>query len=210
MGQPSQSSQRTSNIFDEAALYVDYDLQRNIHHTGHDEYCVADHGVADLPRPPAGVPPHAGTTSAAHHEEIAANTIAPASSSLLETKTKMKTKRLFRKTAMCKHLLAHGCCPRYDNCHFAHSVDELQERPSLDKTSWCKTFRNFGVCEDPTCRFAHCAEELRSTVNYRHTKPCRFFYASSGKSCITDGLRSMPVLENYCIHGRHCRFSHGG
>lgn len=72
-----------------------------------------------------------------------------------------KFKAQFRKTSLCKFHLA-GACKKGNMCAFAHTNDELLERPDLTNTKLCRYQLNHGKCEDPNCKHAHHPDELRA------------------------------------------------
>lgn len=73
--------------------------------------------------------------------------------------------QVFEKTKMCKfHLL--GNCLRGDDCHFAHTKEDLHAPPDLARTKLCKTLIETGMCNDPECTYAHDAEELRTVPGF--------------------------------------------
>lgn len=95
----------------------------------------------------------------------------------------------FSKTEMCKfHLL--GTCRKGTTCAFAHSKDEMKERPDLSRTRLCRAFLQTGQCNNKNCTYAHSKDELRATGNFHKTKLCRFW----------------PV--GHCTLGAKCRFAH--
>ena len=70
--------------------------------------------------------------------------------------TKHKTQRLLRKTQLCSAFQETGECAYGAKCHFAHSQDELQDKPDLTATSLCKYFAKKGTCSAGSeCKFAH-------------------------------------------------------
>merc|ERR1719456_1946622 len=80
---------------------------------------------------------------------------------------------------------------RGSSCAFAHSEEELRNRPILNKTSLCKLKLAGAECLDPECRFAHSAHELQSTNSFFKTKMCRHFLSAAG-----------------CKLGDNCRHAH--
>lgn len=93
------------------------------------------------------------------------------------------------KTEMCKFFLQSNC-GKGSRCCYAHSLNELREKPDLARTSMCRSFLKSGNCDDPHCLFAHSERQLRTTMGFFKTKICRF--AASGR----------------CKHGNACRFAH--
>lgn len=56
-----------------------------------------------------------------------------------------------------------GSCNRGRECSFAHSTDDLQEKPDLYKTKLCTDFMMSGACKNiGECKFAHGKHDLRS------------------------------------------------
>eukprot|EP00933_Yihiella_yeosuensis_P025670 TRINITY_DN19915_c0_g1_i4.p1 TRINITY_DN19915_c0_g1~~TRINITY_DN19915_c0_g1_i4.p1 ORF type:complete len:397 (-),score=65.51 TRINITY_DN19915_c0_g1_i4:120-1310(-) len=66
-----------------------------------------------------------------------------------------------RRTKLCEHFIRNRC--RFgSDCSFAHSADELLEKPNLRKTILCVRWNQKGYCKDgSSCRFAHGRAELR-------------------------------------------------
>jgi len=93
------------------------------------------------------------------------------------------------KTEMCKFFLSSSCV-KGSRCAYAHSRNEIRDKPDLACTSMCKTFLQTGNCDKPDCTFAHSERQLRTTTAFFKTKVCRF--AASGR----------------CKHGSDCRFAH--
>jgi len=93
------------------------------------------------------------------------------------------------KTEMCKFFLQSNC-GKGSRCCYAHSLNEMREKPDLARTSMCRSFLKSGNCDDPHCLFAHSERQLRTTMGFFKTKICRF--AASGR----------------CKHGSACRFAH--
>lgn len=93
------------------------------------------------------------------------------------------------KTEMCKFFLQSNC-GKGSRCCYAHTLNELREKPDLARTSMCRSFLKSGNCDDPHCLFAHSERQLRTTMGFFKTKICRF--AASGR----------------CKHGSVCRFAH--
>jgi len=97
----------------------------------------------------------------------------------------------FFKTKPCS-LFSLNICKKGDECPFAHSSDELRDKPNLFKTQLCQTFLQDGHCEKgENCTFAHGETELRSTPDLFKTALCHLW--SQGK----------------CSSGNDCRFAHG-
>lgn len=95
-----------------------------------------------------------------------------------------------RKTKFCMYHL-QGVCQFGDSCAFAHSCEELQEAPDLQKTRLCPVESSEGVCEDPKCSFAHGEQELRSTDLFYKKALCMWYE------------------KGRCRNGDRCRFAHG-
>lgn len=96
-----------------------------------------------------------------------------------------------QKTKLCRfHILS--CCSRGRLCVFAHSLEELRERPNLRRTKMCPALQQQGGCSrGELCNFAHSEGELRSTPEFYKTSICSA--VASGKTC--------PM-------GSSCRFAH--
>jgi len=113
---------------------------------------------------------------------------------LLKTKYKPGGFRVyhdFYKTKMC-NLFLLNLCKKGNDCPFAHSEDEIREKPNLEKTKLCPQFLEEGKCNKGNrCAFAHGEEELRSTPDLFKTAICNLW--SQGK----------------CTSGERCRFAHG-
>lgn len=90
---------------------------------------------------------------------------------------------------MCKFFL-QGQCDHGGACSYAHSPDEIRNKPDLTNTSMCKMFAREGHCTLPDCRFAHSEAQLRATSGFFKMKMCGF--AQSGR----------------CKNGDNCRFAH--
>ena len=63
-----------------------------------------------------------------------------------------------RKTELCQNFL-HGCCAK-ENCRFARSPEEVQEKPDLTRTKMCRAVQDGKECVRKDCTFAHSEEEL--------------------------------------------------
>mmetsp|Transcript_30141 Transcript_30141/g.69349 ORF Transcript_30141/g.69349 Transcript_30141/m.69349 type:complete len:684 (+) Transcript_30141:210-2261(+) len=100
-----------------------------------------------------------------------------------------KHSKQLTKTVMCRFFL-QGTCGKGSRCAYAHTSDEMRDKPDLSFTSMCRTFLQIGSCPDPDCTFAHSEAQLRTTAGFFKTKRCRF--AASGR----------------CRHGNTCRFAH--
>eukprot|EP00405_Crypthecodinium_cohnii_P012759 CAMPEP_0206431196 /NCGR_PEP_ID=MMETSP0324_2-20121206/7230_1 /ASSEMBLY_ACC=CAM_ASM_000836 /TAXON_ID=2866 /ORGANISM="Crypthecodinium cohnii, Strain Seligo" /LENGTH=599 /DNA_ID=CAMNT_0053897097 /DNA_START=437 /DNA_END=2238 /DNA_ORIENTATION=+ len=97
----------------------------------------------------------------------AAPSLVAAAASALEDPRKERV-TIFQRTKMCKFFLL-GCCSRGDQCHFAHSKEQLSELPNLYRTKLCRTLINTGSCTDETCRYAHNKDELRNVEGFSGT-----------------------------------------
>jgi len=96
----------------------------------------------------------------------------------------------FYKTKICPLYLL-SICMKGNECPFAHSEEELREKPNLVKTKLCEAFLQ-GCCKyGEQCNFAHGEDELRSTPDLFKTAICNLW--SQGK----------------CLAGERCRFAHG-
>ena len=59
------------------------------------------------------------------------------------------------------------------NCNYAHSENELREKPNLSKTKLCEEYATTGTCtKGEICLFAHGELELRSTPDLFKTSLC--------------------------------------
>lgn len=92
------------------------------------------------------------------------------------------------KTRMCSYHIK-GFCKAGNSCCFAHSKDEVQVAPNLQKTRLCEDFAA-GRCNKTNCPFAHGAAELRTTEVFYKSKLCTWHE----KGC--------------CQNGTSCRFAH--
>lgn len=96
-----------------------------------------------------------------------------------------------KKTKLCPNI-KQGHCIKGDRCNFAHTADELRNRPNLHKTKMCPNIQKKGGCEfGDSCNFAHSELELRSTPDIYKTSLCNNFMAGE------------------CKLGDLCRFAHG-
>jgi len=113
---------------------------------------------------------------------------------LLRDKYKQSNNKVYHdffKTKPCS-LFNLNICKKGDDCPFAHSSDELRDKPNLFKTQLCQTFLQEGHCEKgENCTFAHGESELRSTPDLFKTALCHLW--SQGR----------------CPSGDECRFAHG-
>jgi len=97
----------------------------------------------------------------------------------------------FYKTKICS-LNNLNICKKGKACPFAHSMDELRDKPNLYKTKLCDAFLANGSCSrGEQCTFAHGETELRSTPDLFKTAICHLW------------------SEGRCVAGDHCRFAHG-
>jgi len=113
---------------------------------------------------------------------------------LLKMKYKQSSNKVYHdffKTKMCS-LYSLSICKKGKECPFAHSPDELREKPNLYKTKLCETFLQTGNCKHgEKCNFSHGESELRSTPDLFKTAICNLW--TQGK----------------CVAGERCRFAHG-
>lgn len=103
--------------------------------------------------------------------------------------THIPRKKQFYKTKMCPWY-SSGKCDRGDECHFAHSQEELNPIPDLSFTSLCTFAKKTGVCSNDNCNYAHSVSELRPNGDLYKTAPCTKF------------------LRGKCKAGEHCRHAH--
>jgi len=112
---------------------------------------------------------------------------------LLRQKYKQTNNRVyhdFYKTKVCS-LYNLNICKKGKSCPFAHTNDELRDKPNLFKTKLCDAFLQ-GTCnKGEQCTFAHGEDELRSTPDLFKTAICHLW--SQGR----------------CSAGDQCRFAHG-
>jgi len=94
-----------------------------------------------------------------------------------------KFQKQFLKTSLCIKAM-EGKCRRGQACQFAHSQEDIRQRPNLDKTKLCVK----KDCTDAGCKFAHSREELVATPNFSKTKLCHF--------------------GDKCLNGDKCRYAH--
>jgi len=66
------------------------------------------------------------------------------------------------KTKLC-HWQLLGHCARGKSCRFAHSTEELQNRPDLRKTQLCDFFARGNCKSGDRCKFAHGLGDLQTT-----------------------------------------------
>lgn len=112
---------------------------------------------------------------------------------LLRAKYKHSTNKVyhdFYKTKMCS-LNNLNICKKGKDCPFAHSEDELRDKPNLQKTKLCDSFLTGECHRGDHCPFAHGEDELRSTPDLFKTAICNLW--TQGK----------------CTAGEGCRFAHG-
>jgi len=122
------------------------------------------------------------------------NTIKPDDDlGLLRSKYKQSDNKVyhdFYKTKVCS-LYNLNICKKGNDCPFAHSGDELRDKPNLYKTKLCEAFLQGQCTKGEECSFAHGEEELRSTPDLFKTAICNLW--TQGK----------------CTAGETCRFAHG-
>jgi hypothetical protein len=75
-------------------------------------------------------------------------------------------KAIFQRTVMCKFYLQKKCS-KGQRCGFAHSEEDLNEKPDFSLTRMCKDLLETGMCGDPTCQYAHSTDELRENAATR-------------------------------------------
>jgi hypothetical protein len=112
---------------------------------------------------------------------------------LLRAKYKQSNNKVyhdFYKTKMCS-LFNLNICKKGNDCPFAHSVDELRDKPNLFRTQLCEAFLQGQCDKGDDCTFAHGETDLRSTPDLFKTAMCHLW--SQGK----------------CTNGDSCRFAHG-
>jgi len=112
---------------------------------------------------------------------------------LLRAKYKHSTNKVYHdffKTKMCS-LYNLNICKKGKDCPFAHSEDELRDKPNLQKTKLCDALLRGECDKGDLCPFAHGEDELRSTPDLFKTAICNLW--TQGK----------------CNAGDGCRFAHG-
>jgi len=112
---------------------------------------------------------------------------------LLRVKYKQSNNKVYHdffKTKPCS-LFNLNICKKGNDCPFAHTMDELRDKPNLYKTKLCEAFLQGQCTKGEDCHFAHGEEELRSTPDLFKTAICNLW--TQGK----------------CTAGESCRFAHG-
>jgi len=112
---------------------------------------------------------------------------------LLRVKYKQSNNKVYHdffKTKPCS-LFNLNICKKGNDCPFAHTMDELRDKPNLYKTKLCEAFLQGQCTKGEECSFAHGEEELRSTPDLFMTAICNLW--TQGK----------------CTAGESCRFAHG-
>jgi len=70
-------------------------------------------------------------------------------------------KKQFKMTQLCTFYV-EGACTRGSSCNFAHTTQQLRDKPDLYKIRMCKDYMRSGVCANgDDCSFAHGQEEKR-------------------------------------------------
>lgn len=87
-------------------------------------------------------------------------------------------------------LVITGMCSNKATCNSAHSLEELDKKLELRKTSICKYWLTHR-CKNEDCNFAHGEEELQSTDGVYKTTICKFWKLGQ------------------CDSGEMCRHAHG-
>eukprot|EP00931_Biecheleriopsis_adriatica_P072457 TRINITY_DN4674_c0_g1_i3.p2 TRINITY_DN4674_c0_g1~~TRINITY_DN4674_c0_g1_i3.p2 ORF type:complete len:105 (+),score=15.21 TRINITY_DN4674_c0_g1_i3:93-407(+) len=68
---------------------------------------------------------------------------------------------LFKATKLCR-FHAEGKCKLGEACTFAHSTEQIQDKPDLSKTRLCAAFKRSGSCtQGEACKFAHGSDDQR-------------------------------------------------
>lgn len=140
-------------------------------------------------------PLHSSTsdTNRSHHSDFS-NSRGDEDVDLLRAKYKQSNKKVYHdffKTKPCS-LYNLNICKKGNDCPFAHTSDELRDKPNLFKTQLCQTFLEHGHCEKgENCTFAHGEDELRSTPDLFKTAICHLW------------------SQGQCTSGDGCRFAHG-
>lgn len=112
---------------------------------------------------------------------------------LLRMKYKQSNQKVYHdffKTKMCS-LNNLNICKKGEACPFAHSEDELRDKPNLYKTKLCTAFLTGECQKGEDCPFAHGESQLRSTPDLFKTAICNLW------------------VQGRCTAGEQCRFAHG-
>jgi len=134
------------------------------------------------------------SSSGLHSYSTSLNSLRPDDDiNLLRSKYKQSENKVYHdffKTKVCS-LYNLNICKKGNDCPFAHSDDELRDKPNLYKTKLCDAFLQGQCNKGEECSFAHGEEELRSTPDLFKTAICNLW--TQGK----------------CTAGESCRFAHG-
>ena len=83
----------------------------------------------------------------------------------------------FYKTALCR-FFTNSKCNRYQDCPYAHGIEELRQLPDLSKTALCKKGETCNLSADQ-CPFAHDINELKAS---RKSLQCALSYQRDSKN----------------------------
>ncbi|CAE7826936.1 CTH1, partial [Symbiodinium sp. CCMP2456] len=73
----------------------------------------------------------------------------------------------YRGTELCSFFLK-GMCRHGTKCNFAHSINDLKEKPDFSKTRLCTNYFKTKSCPyGMRCSFAHSKDEMRSAARSR-------------------------------------------
>mmetsp|Transcript_53634 Transcript_53634/g.141357 ORF Transcript_53634/g.141357 Transcript_53634/m.141357 type:complete len:313 (-) Transcript_53634:51-989(-) len=101
------------------------------------------------------------------------------------------------RTEMCRFFTKPEGCPKGAACGFAHSLEELNSRPDLKKTSICRSWAA-GKCSLPAeqCGFAHGDQDRKYTALYQRALPD----GERGDDASSEGANSQdnhPSLDTF-------------
>eukprot|EP00933_Yihiella_yeosuensis_P016797 TRINITY_DN14216_c1_g1_i3.p1 TRINITY_DN14216_c1_g1~~TRINITY_DN14216_c1_g1_i3.p1 ORF type:complete len:215 (-),score=23.92 TRINITY_DN14216_c1_g1_i3:269-913(-) len=83
----------------------------------------------------------------------------------MPSRIRHRTQKLLRKTTLCSVYQGTGECAYGAKCHFAHSQDEIRDKPDLIGTELCSRFIYNGRCsEGSRCKFAHDETKVRRAL----------------------------------------------
>eukprot|EP00931_Biecheleriopsis_adriatica_P100566 TRINITY_DN75851_c0_g1_i1.p1 TRINITY_DN75851_c0_g1~~TRINITY_DN75851_c0_g1_i1.p1 ORF type:complete len:241 (-),score=64.53 TRINITY_DN75851_c0_g1_i1:52-774(-) len=105
------------------------------------------------------------------------------------------------RTVICS-FFQQGKCMRGSACKFAHSKDEVREKPDLLRTSLCNTFMKKGFCKNgKQCKYAHGEAELRLPTKATQGKATTSASAAAAASKRT-AQAAQPVVQAQCRQGQ--------
>mmetsp|Transcript_78651 Transcript_78651/g.217449 ORF Transcript_78651/g.217449 Transcript_78651/m.217449 type:complete len:316 (-) Transcript_78651:157-1104(-) len=112
--------------------------------------------------------------------EVPAQSSGDATSQMPEKPT--EPRNWFFKTRMCQYFTG-GRCRRGTKCSFAHSEDELRQRPDLRYTKLCPAFWVGACSAGRSCPFAHDPGEVRSGLKKVKQAPAPAEADHAGSPC---------------------------